>query len=69
MTMQCGVQRRVISHMLHHSFATHLLEQGFDLRIIQKLSGHESSTSTEIYPRASRANIKKMPNLLDDLEI
>lgn len=64
---KAGIYKRVTPHMLRHSFATHLLEQGTDLRYIQELLGHGSSKTTEIYTHVSTRNIGSIKNPLDDI--
>lgn len=61
------IYKRVTPHMLRHSFATHLLEQGTDLRYIQELLGHGSTKTTEIYTHVTNKNISAIKNPLDDL--
>ncbi len=56
-------------HSLRHSYATHLLDMGVDLRIIQKLLGHKSSRTTEIYTHVSMHNLKNIKNPLNDFDI
>ena len=64
-----GIDKKVTLHTLRHSFATHLLETGTDLRYIQVLLGHESSKSTEIYTHVSTKALKNIKSPLDRLAI
>ncbi len=67
--VRAGIQKDVSVHTLRHSFATHLLENGTDLRYIQSLLGHESSKTTEIYTHVTTRGFDQIKSPLDGLEI
>lgn len=64
---KADIKKNVSFQSLRHSFATHLLESGVDLRYIQELLGHSSSKTTEIYTHVSLQSIQKIKNPLDTL--
>jgi integrase/recombinase XerD len=62
-----GITKPVTLHWLRHSYATHLLESGTDLRYIQELLGHNSSKTTEIYTHVSTKSLQQIKSPFDDL--
>jgi len=65
----CGLSKRVTVHTLRHSFATHLLENGTDVRIIQALLGHRSLNTTARYTQVATSTIRDTPSPLDRLRL
>jgi len=66
---KAGVKKKVTVHTLRHSFATHLLEHGTDLRYIQHLLGHESPKTTQIYTHITTKGFDQLKSPLDGLDI
>ena len=65
---QAGIEKGAGLHTLRHSFATHLLEDGYDIRKIQFLLGHSSITTTMIYVHVSRQTLSKIKSPLDSYD-
>lgn len=64
---KAGIVKKISPHTFRHSFATHLLENGTDIRIIQELLGHSDIKTTQIYLKISNASIKNIKSPLDNI--
>jgi len=66
---ELGITKRVTSHTLRHSFATHLLEAGTNIRVVQKLLGHADVKTIEIYTHVLQQNLQAVISPLESLNI
>jgi site-specific recombinase XerD len=68
-THEAGIKKRVSPHTLRHSYATHMLEAGADLRTIQVLLGHQDVQDTVVYLHLSNRHLTAVPNPLDRMDV
>ena len=66
---KAGISKHATVHTLRHSFATHMLENGTDLRYIQNLLGHSSTKTTEIYTHITTKGFEKLVSPLERLKL
>lgn len=67
--VRAGIKKDVGVHSLRHSYATHLHENGLDIRYIQELLGHKSTRTTEIYTHVSRRNLVSVRSPIEDIDV
>jgi site-specific recombinase XerD len=65
---QLGMQKRVTPHVFRHSFATHMLEDGVNIRMVQTLLGHKDVKTTEIYTHVMSTQFDTVQSPLDNLK-
>ena len=64
---QANISKRITVHTLRHSFATHLIEDGYDIRTVQELLGHSSLRTTMIYTHVAMKNMLGVKSPLDSI--